>query len=168
MHWTELVFGVLLLALLVGLTGFFTWRQVRTLRRLRDAAEMPPEERGYLRGQVWRRLFGSLLMAILAGLFAGALFLEGPAQELAEQRAAAADTGEEAVWSGEQRDFARFLGGYWIVLLLFLLALLITAAADLLATRRFALRQMHRLQADRRAMIARQAARLRRERNGHH
>jgi hypothetical protein len=96
------------------------------------------------------------------------MFLEAPAQQLAEQNEAAKAAGQNHELTGEQRDFARFFGGYWMVLLLFLLALITTAAIDVLATRRFGLQQIRRLQADRRAMIARQAARLRRERNGQH
>ena len=45
--------------------------------------------------------------------------------------------------------------------------LLVLAALDLLAIRRWGLRQFRKLQADRRAMIERQAARLREGRNGH-
>jgi len=163
---TQLAFGGGLVALLAALAGYFGWQQVRQLRRLRGAATMPAEEHTYQRRRAWRRLFGCLLMAVLAGLFVGMFFLEGPAQQLADAQMAAADAGEEFQPDEAQKQFGLFYRWYWIVLLLALLALLATAVVDLLATRRFSLRQYRRLQADRRAMVERQVARLRQERNG--
>src|SRR5206468_3992140 len=114
-----------------------------------------------------RRLAGSVLMAVFAGLLAGSLtFLEDPAGRLAEEGEAAREHGQQPVLDPEQKQFIHFYGGYWIVMLLVLLALVALAAFDLLATRRFGLRQYRKIQTDRRAMIERQAARLRQERNG--
>jgi hypothetical protein len=53
-----------------------------------------------------------------------------------------------------------------VALLVVLLAVVVLAALDLLAIRRWGLRQFRKLQADRRAMIERQASRLRQGRNG--
>jgi hypothetical protein len=164
--WTQLTFGSILVAVLLALAGYFTWAQVRTFRRLRVVSDMPSEERGYQRRQAWRRLIGCGLMVVFAGLLVGSFWLEKPAQELIEQREAAADGGEPPDFTPAQRDFARLFGWYWITLLIVLLAILAVAAVDLLATRSYGLRQFRQLQADRRAMIEHQAARLRHQRNG--
>src|ERR1700733_6677177 len=53
--------------LIVGLAGLFARQQVRTLRALRDGAEISTEDRDYLNHQAWRRLAGcGLLVAIAA------------------------------------------------------------------------------------------------------
>ena len=166
MGWPQLVTGLLLTAVLLASAAVFAVAQVRLLRGPVRSPELPDEERRYLRRRAWRRLFGCLLMAVLAGLFVGMFFLEGPAQQLADAQMAAADAGEEFQPDEAQKQFGLFYRWYWIVLLLALLALLATAVVDLLATRRFSLRQYRRLQADRRAMVERQVARLRQERNG--
>jgi hypothetical protein len=168
-HWTQILFGSLLVVLLLGLAGYYAWRQVQSLRGLRDEQESPPEEQRYLRRRAWRRLFGCTLMIVLAILLGGMmLFLEEKAKELADIGAAARDQGEEPQFTEEQRQF-RVLYALWnIGLLLVLLTILVTAAVDLLATRRYGLGQLRRIQADRRAMIERQVARMRQERNGYH
>ena len=168
MRWTQIVFGILLVILLVALAGYYAWRQVQTLRGLREAQESPPDEQRYLRRRAWRRLFGSLFMVVLAVLLGGMMaFLEKPANELAEFSEAARERGEAPQLDPDQRHFG-LLYGYWIIaLLLSLLAMLTMAFFDMLATRRFGLRQFRRIQGDRRAMIEREVARLRQERNGH-
>jgi hypothetical protein len=85
---------------------------------------------------------------------------------LAEQRDGLdADAAPE--FTAEEKVFLRIWGGTWIALLLVLMLVLVLAAVDLLSTRRYALRQYRKLQEDRRAMVARQAKRMRRERNGY-
>jgi hypothetical protein len=164
--WPQIVFGVLLVAALLFLSLFYGAREVLVLRRLPRAA-LPEEEWRYERGKARRRLVSCGLTLLLAVLFAVALaYLEAPAQALAEQREglSAADA---PPFSDDQRHFLRLYGGYWIAVLLVLLVVVVLAALDLWATRRFGLRQHTKLQADRRAMIERQALRLREQRNGH-
>src|SRR5262249_29647064 len=67
----------------------------------------------------------------------------------------------------EDKLFIFFYTGYWIAALLVLLGVVGLAFWDLVAIRRYGRRQFQKLQADRRAMIERQAARLRGQRNGH-
>ena len=71
-------------------------------------------------------------MVVLALLLA-LLYLEGPAQRLA-------DRGAEAAEAPEQRAFVNFYSYYWIVFLLILLALVVLAGVDFWAVRRFGLR----------------------------
>ena len=152
---TEIVFGCALVTVLVVLATVSGMRQWQLLGELEQA---DPDERDYLRRRAVRRLACSALMVLLAVLLAGGLlFLEGPAQELAEE-------GPDALETPWKRDFARFYG-YWVIaLLLGLLALVGVAGWDYLAVRRHGLEQYRRIQQARRELIDRERARLRGER----
>jgi hypothetical protein len=163
----EIVFGILIVVVMAALGGYYAWRQWQTLRRLRADAAMPDDERRYQRNQAWRRLAGAVLMLALAGLFVGMFFLEGPANELLRQGEEARANEEQPQLDESQKDFVRVWVGYWVVLLLLLLGLIGIAGYEFFAIRRYSVRQMRHIQAERRAMIAEETARLRRERNGH-
>ena len=155
---TQIVFGSSLVAILLGLAVYYARKQLQVLKQTAGSAEAHSSEGVYLRRQAWRRLVCSALMVLLAVLLAGALlFLEEPAQRLAE-------LGAEAAEAPEHRAFVNFLTYYWIVFLLLLLALVVLAGIDFWAVRRFGLRELKRIQDDRRAMIARQSALLRQKR----
>jgi hypothetical protein len=165
MGWPLLVFGSLLAAGVLAVAVGWGWGQVRALRRLGREPDLPDDERRWRRAQAWRRLVGCGLMLLLAGLLAGALiYLEDYAQRLANQREAAPE-GAVFVWTPDERVFLRFWGGYWIAVLLVLLALMVLTGYDLWSLRRRALSEYRRLQADRRDMIERQMVRLRQERD---
>lgn len=168
MDWTEIFFGTVLVVVLLLLAGYYGWRQVQALRQLREIQDSPADEQRYLRRRAWRRLAGCGFMLILAVLLATMLlFLEERAHKLAELSAAVADNADDLESAAQKRQF-KLLYGFWIIgLLLSLLAMLTMAFFDMLATRRFGIGQLRRIQADRRAMIERQVARLRQERNGH-
>lgn len=164
----QALFTIVLVVLLLGLAGYYAWRQRQTLRSLRDGGEeLSADEDRYLRGRAWRRLAGSLLMLLFAGLLTGSFFLEGRAQELAQRGAQARTEGTQPVFDDSERRFLNLYALYWIALLLGLLAILGMAGYDFWATRAYGLRHYRQLQADRRAMIAQQTALLRLERNGH-
>ncbi len=167
MDWPIIISGGLLVAVLLGVAGFYAWRQVRLLRRLGPRQDLPSEEDAYLRSQAWRRLLNSGLMVVLAGLLAyNLVFVEGRVQQVAEQREGF--TAENAPeFTPQERHLLHIWGGLQIATLLLLLVVLLLAAVDLFATRRYARRAYRKLQADRRAMIERQVIRLRQERNGH-
>lgn len=169
MGWPQIIFGVVLILVLIFTAILYTVRQIQALRRLRAAEEMPLEERDYSRSRARRRLVMSLLLFLLGILLTGALiYLEGPAHELAEERAAQRQQGELPPLNQEQRELARLYLVFWIVFLLILMAVVFLAALDYWATRRYALHQHRKINADRRAMIEREIARVRRERNGYH
>jgi hypothetical protein len=164
----QTVFGVLLVAALLVLSLFYGWRQVRALRGLRRAPGLPDEEARYERHRGWRRLVSCALMLLLAGLLAGALaYLEGQAQRYADMQDAVAAGAPPREPTDDETRFLLLYGRYWIGLLLVLLAVVLLAALDLWATRRYGLQQHRKLAADRRAMIQRQVERMRGERNGH-
>src|SRR5215212_6548149 len=86
MAWTKTVFGWLLVAVLLGVSLFFGWRQLAALRRLK-ATTLPDEEARYERVRAYRRLVSCLLTLLMAGLLAGLLaVLEPAAHQLAVER----------------------------------------------------------------------------------
>ena len=168
MGWTQIIFGVVLVLVLLFVAVLYIVRQILTLRRLRAAEEMALEERAYLHGRARRRLVTSLLLLVLGVMLAGALiYLEAPAQQLADHRDAMRQHGDDAPFNEEQRLFARSYLLFWILFLLILMAVIFLAALDYWATQRYGLRQHRKLIDDRRAMIEREVSRLRQERNGH-
>lgn len=168
MDWTEIIFGAVLVLVLFLLAVLYGVRQIAFLRRPGESEAMPLEERTYLLGRARRRLVMSVLLLLLGIMLAGALVsLEVPAGQLANEREAQKQQGDETPLNPEQRLLARWFAGYWIVFLLVLMAVVFLAAFDVWATRRYGLRQHRKLMADRRAMIEREVARLRQERNGH-
>jgi hypothetical protein len=165
--WPQIVFGIGLVGALVGLSLYYAVRQVSALQHLKANPALPEEEKRYERRKAYRRLVGCGLMLALGGMLTFVhVYLENPAQQLADERNQFAP-GEAPPLTPEQRSFLRLWGGYWIAILLTLLAVVIVAALDLWATRRYGIRQYRKLQADRRAMIERQVSRLRQQRNGH-
>jgi flagellar biosynthesis/type III secretory pathway M-ring protein FliF/YscJ len=170
--WPQIIFGAALIAALLFLALYYGWRQVVALRRLRLNPDLPGEERRYQHRQAVGRLVNSVLLLVLAALLTGVMvYLEPPTQQLVDQHAAAVAKGEKPPErTPEQRQLVLVWGWWWVAFLVVLLAVVVLAALDLLAIRRWGLRQYRKLQADRRAMIERQAGRLRQERqerNGH-
>jgi len=99
----ELAVILVFVAVLLGLAGYFGWRQVQTLRRLRLQTELPPEDQNYYKHQSWRRLVGCALMILLAALLSGwyllgfdtqtvALSMRGNSTDTAAACATASDT----------------------------------------------------------------------------
>jgi hypothetical protein len=165
--WREILFGIILVALLLFLGLFYAWRQVAALRQLRSD-ELPGEERRHYRGQAVRRLVSSVLLLVLAALLTYILIeLEGPARQLVE-RIDATPPGEIHEQTPQDRTLARLYGSVLILFLILLMAVVLLAGYDVWATRRYGLRQFRKLQTDRRAMLERQLSRLREEGNGRH
>ncbi len=167
MSWPQVVWGVALIAALLGVSVFYAWRQGRALRELRAAEDLPAEEARYRYRQAYRRLVNCALMLVLAVLLAGTLvFLEGPTQKLADERQALLDAGATEPLPDATPEQQRLINNYaltWILILLVLLAIVVLAALDLWSTRKFGLQQYRQIQADRRAMIESQLARMREE-----
>jgi hypothetical protein len=160
---SQIVFSILLVVVLLGLAGFFGWRQLLTLRTLRTSVEISDEDRVYMRRQAWRRLACSLIMVILAGMLAAHYKLEPQAIELAEK--SARDTAYKPTAEEEHTRLVYLT--FWTVVLLLLLVIIFLAAIDMLAIRRYGLRHYRQIQADRRAMIEGELTRIRSMRNGH-
>jgi hypothetical protein len=162
---SELIYGGILVFVLLGLAGYYGFRQVQILRGLRLPDERSPEDRAFSRRQAWRRLMSSGLMIVFAGLLVGSVAFTPAVRRLAAQNEAAIANKEEPQ---PDLDFTKIVyTSYWIVALLVLLAILVLAGLDLMAIRRYGRSQLLQIQTDRRAMIEKEVARLRRDRNGH-
>jgi hypothetical protein len=169
MNPDHLGFTLVLVAVLLGLAGYFGRQQLRTLRGLKSP-DVPDvvgaDDRGYLRSRAYRRLVCSVLMVAIAGLLIGWLFLESEHRELEKQFHAAQAVDPAARPSQEHEDFFRLFWVYLSAALMVLLLLLVLATMDFWATARYGLNQHRKLQADRRAMLQDQMTRRRQERNG--
>ena len=163
----ESAFGILIIVVTAALGGYYAWRQIQTLRRLRGDPIMPDDERHFQRSQAWRRLAGAVILLLIAGLFVGVLFFEGPAARLMQFGAENVKQPVPRPLSESEKDFLRLYGGYVIVLLLLVLGLIAIAGYEFYAIRRYSVQHMRRIQDERRQMIAAETARLRRERDGH-
>lgn len=168
MDWSQIIFGAVLVLVLLFVAVLYLVRQVQALRRLRVTEEMALEERTYLHGRARRRLVTSLLLLVLGGmLLIDLVFLEVPAQRLADQRAKVQQQSDSPPFNEEQRSFARVYGWFFVLFLLVLMIVVFLAGLDYWTTRQYGLRQRRKLLDDRRAMIEREVTRMRQERNGH-
>jgi hypothetical protein len=160
-----LIASILVLIVFIA-AGFFAWQQARLLTGLRRASSLSPEDYRYLRNQAWRRLFGCVLLVsvgvLMTWYYVGGI--DARIDALGEAREAQA-RGEPPL-NAEQEQSAWFYVRYVGALLILLMVLLFVAAWDVWAIRRFGARHYRRIQDDRRAMLQRQLAQLRRER-GH-
>jgi hypothetical protein len=148
-------FTLVLVAVLVGLAGYFGRQQLRTLRGLNPETQ-GPDERRYLRTQAYRRLCCSILMLVIAGFLIAWLFVEPHFQPDIDAA------------SEDRKELVQGLAMYWIAPLVVLMVLLVLATMDFWATARFGLNQHRKLLADRRTMLEEQIAKRRQERNGQH
>jgi len=162
----------LLVLVTVGIAAVFAWQEVLALRGLRTSANVTPEDQVYIRRKAWRRLFGCALLVAIAVLISG-WYLTGQdagIDALGDQLKEQAAVGDKQP-RPEQELAKRFYAYYWITTLLLLLCLVLVAAVDFWAIRRYSARAFRRLHDDRRAMLEHQLAELRRERgrerNGH-
>jgi len=163
--------ALVIVAVLIGLAGYFGVQQWRSIRRLKQAENLHPEERRYQRRHAGRVFICCLLMIMVAGMVGGwyVLGLERSAVQLGQEANVEAEDPDHILNPNQQRSLW-FFTVYWVLAILLLLAMVYVAFMDLWAVRRFGLRQMRQLQADRRAMLERQIALLRAERiesNGH-
>lgn len=145
----ELAFGAVLVVGLLAAAVAFGWAQRSALTR---AAALPDEERLYERRRAYRRIVGCVLLAVMAVLLVVQYGLwEWRVRHIALPVA------------DDDKPYVRLWAGAWVALLLALLTVIVLTALEAFAARSRTLRQYRQLAADRRAMIARQADRLREE-----
>ena len=130
--------GSLIAVVMLAVAAYFTWRQRTTLQTLRVDSKISPAQRRFLFKQCWRRLFGSFVLAVLAVMLIGSLFLDyephrQPLNDLpqAEQEAA--------------KQAFRFIILYWMAVLLLVMTVLALAVFDLWATARHGVQQQKQL-----------------------
>jgi hypothetical protein len=131
--------------------GYYSWRQLQLLGKLRSSTE-PSQDRRFQHTQAVRRLVCSALIVVFAILLCGSYFLQDirPHEQATE----------------EDKQALYLFSAYWIFTFILFLTILCLAAVDILATRRFTLRQLRQLHEEHEGIIAQQAARVRGQRNG--
>ncbi len=166
MEQGQLIFGIVIIVLLLGMAGFFGWRQWQTLRDLPLQVELSAEDRRYTRNQAWRRMLCSVLMVVLAALIGLSFYLQEPANQLGLQGQQNRERGDPRPLDPEQQRFFDIYWSFWGGTLLILLAIIVIAGIDFFAIRRYGRRHYRQIQADRRTMLENQIARIRSQRNG--
>lgn len=150
--------------LVLGTTAAAAFLAVQQFRaRAALPGDLSADDAAYFRAQFVRRLVGCALLLAVAGMIAGAYVggLEARAEKLGDEFRGA---GGDRVATPEQRQFQRLYATYWIVVLLLLFAVVMVAALDLYAIRRYGARHLQQIRDDRRAMLEREIANVRRER----
>jgi hypothetical protein len=160
----EIFFGVLIVVGLVGLSLYFGQAQFASLRRLRTLPEPLDDEGQYERRKARLRIVSCALTLLMATQITVILATHEPTLGKVKREREGVDPAVKP--TDEQRFLVRVYFSEWIAVLLVLLVVLVLAALDLWATRRFALRQYRKINADRRAMIQRQVNRMREQKNG--
>src|SRR6267378_3386496 len=111
----------LLIAVLLTVAAYFGWQQVQALR---GGSGLKTDDRRFVLGQARRRLICCGLMVVIAGMLVGWLFLDGHYRDLHSRAQAVPEEQRDQVLKEEDKDFARFMVGYWIVVFLMVFALL--------------------------------------------
>lgn len=163
--------GILLSTALVAFGVGTAVRQRRTMLRLRDERFLPTDERGYLRGQVRRRLITSAAVTLM-GAMIGWSYLSGTeahATAIAERSRKSAevppehDPGRPADEqppppSEEDKAFVKRYGYFWIAVLVLVFLAMGCAIFDFWATRCYWMDQYRIIKADHEAKLQRDLA----------
>jgi hypothetical protein len=154
----ELVLGVGLAGLLVGVAIYYAWRQRRVTRQVRFDSDLSLEDRRFLHRQTIRRITCSVLMIGLAAMLVGWFFLE---PDLRAIRPVA----EGAKMTDDERESLQFITAYVIFALFLFMAIMVLALLDVMATARFARRHQRQLEQNRREVLAAEVSRMRQQRH---
>jgi UPF0716 family protein affecting phage T7 exclusion len=132
------VLGLTIAVLLVVFGVAAGLRQFRTLRRARDEPYMPDEDRRYFRGQARRRLVASALLLVIASMIAG-YYLSGmdARMDAIPERNKAGQAAPDDPQAEADKEFTRFVGVYWIVVIVLLGLVVGVAVIDFWATRKY-------------------------------
>lgn len=148
-----MVVGLIFAVLLVVLGAAAGARQFATLRRVREEPYMPDVDQRYFRGQARRRLFASGLLVVIGALI-GVYYLSG----MDARMDAIGDKRPDAPPTDDDKDFARFVGGYWIVVILLVGATVLVAILDFWATRVYWLARYREIKSDHETKLQRDLA----------
>lgn len=159
--------GVALAAILLVFGGVTCGLQWRGRRSVAARQHVPSDELLYLTRRYRRRFATGLLLSVI-GLMIGTAFLSGMerrADVLADPPAVAeAEVPRVPVPEGD-RQFVKFWGVYWIVVLLLVFTLLGLAFTDALATRRYWLSQFQHIREDHQVKLRRDLAIFRQQKD---
>lgn len=150
--------GLLLAAILLALGVGAGYRQVFTLRRVRDQQFMAGEDRVYFRRQAIRRLVISALLLIVCGMmFAYYLLGMDARMDAIPERNPGGEPPDDPQARAD-KQFTRFVGIYWIALMLVLGLAVLVAVLDFWATRKYWMARYKEIKADHEAKLQRDLA----------
>jgi len=164
----HVVVGLLLAVILVLLGAGTAYRQAATRRRLREERFLPSDDRAYLRRQVIRRHAVSIVLVAIGGMI-GWYYLSGMddrTNQIADRKAKAKENpGDDPAQPADtdatkqaDRDFAKFVGIYWIGILGLVFVVSCLAIFDFWATRRYWMAQYRLIKAEHETKLQRDLA----------
>lgn len=141
-----------LIAILFGvglaLLGFVTGAvQVVGLRKLASRTLVPSDERIYLRNRYRRRLLTAGILVVI-GVLIGSAYLSGMearADAIGNGRAEVDADGERPPIPQNDKQFVRFWGAYWIMVIVLVFVLVALAIIDAWSSRRYWMSQYRQL-----------------------
>lgn len=158
MDTSGMTLGILIAIFLVAVSVYFAFSQLMTLQTL--DARIASDQRRYLIAQCWRRLFGSVVLLLLAAMLVGSVFLD--------YDPLAAPEGGPEVDREAAKQTVRFLIFYFALMLVLVLLLLSLAVFDFWATARQSVRQQKQLFLEHQEMLAAELEEHRHRQAGKH
>lgn len=151
--------GIFIAAVMLAVSIYFAYLQQITLRTLHFNPKMSLDQRRYLTRQCWRRLFGSLVLILLAMMLVGSVFLDYDPLRMSPDDVPQVD--REAA-----KQSVRLLSLYLMAMLLLLMVILTLAIFDFWATARFSVRQHKELFQEHQEILAAELEELRHRQSG--
>ena len=135
-------------------------KQLGNLKRLKNDAHVPSDDRKYLTNQAYRRIITGVLLVGLAGMLSGAYFsgMERRAEKLGDEKRPLDEEGKKQQMAEEDKDFVRFYAIWWIGILILIFFVVSLAIVDIWATRRYAWAQLKRISSEHQAVLERDLA----------
>lgn len=160
-----MVAAIALGAALIGLGLLTAWFQIAGLRQLATRKLVPSDELAYFRGRYRRRLLTAAVLIALGTMIAGAYAsgMERQADQLGEPQENADPDAPKPELKQEDKDFIRFWGLYWILVLVLVFALVAFATIDAWATRRYWMGQYKHIREDHQNTLRRDLAVMRKQ-----
>lgn len=157
-----MVVGLILAAGLVLVGAITAMRQRTALRAMADEQFLADEDRRYRRGQALRRMATSGLLVVVGGMIAN-YYLSGMDARMdaipdRNKIGAPPQEGEPDPQAESDKQFAKFVGFYWIGILVLVFGAVCFAVFDFWATRKYWMARYKELKADHDAKLQRDLA----------
>jgi hypothetical protein len=160
------IVGLLIAFTLIGLGVGTIDRQRRTARRLREERFLPSDDRAYLRGQVVRRSLVAVVLVAIGGMIGGYYLsgMDNRANQIADRKKGADPADDPGrppdpnPADEKDKEFAKFLGIYFIAILVLVFVVACLAVLDFGTTRRYWMAQYKRIKEDHETKLRRDLA----------